>query len=241
MRRTWPAFLLILILAPSFAAAQAVNGSADWGYGRSTSRTGDQVTENDSFTQAYTVGYQSIVWDPRFLTYSGELTFHRNALSFGPQDGASRQTGFKASATLFPARHFPLSVNASRAIGGETANYPATNPIRGGLALPTGDVSSLKTGQSALGINWQFNNVRLARAELSYQQASATMAVGSLEALQRQSSLHALIARDGPRLRNSLRYDRNGFDNALSHAFTQRYAELSYELVATASPRTSAT
>src|SRR5918995_6201410 len=163
--RRWPASLFMLILAPSFAAAQAVNGSADFGYGRSTSRTGDQVTENDSFTQAYTVGYQSIVWDPRFLTYAGELTFHRNALSFGPQDGASRQTGYKASASLFPARHFPLSVNASRTLGGETANYPTSNPIRGGLALPAGEMSSLKTGQSALGVNWQFNNGRLPRAE----------------------------------------------------------------------------
>jgi hypothetical protein len=241
MRRAWPASLLILVLVPPFAVAQTVNGSADWGYGRSTSRTGDEETENDSFTQAYTVGYQSILWDPRFLTYSGELTFHKNALSFGPQDGTSRQTGFKTSATLFPARHFPLSVNASRTLGGETANYPTSNPVRGGLTLPTGDVSPLKTGQSALGVNWMFNNGRLPRAELSYQNGSATMAVGSLEASQRQSSVHALIAREGPRLRNSLRYDRNRFDNALSQAFTQRYAELSYELFAAASPRTSAT
>lgn len=241
MRRVWAASPLILLLAPSLAVAQAVNGSADWGYDRSTFRTGDEVRENDLLTQAYTLGYQSVVWDPRFLTYSGELTFQKNAISFDTQRGASRQTGFKASSTLFPARPFPLSVHASRAAGGETGNYPISNPLRGSLTLPDGDVGVLQTGDSTFGLNWQLNTPRVARVELTYEKGSAAMNVGSLEALQRQRGMHVLVARETPRLRSMLRYDRNGFDNDLSQAFTRRYRELSYELVATASPRTAAT
>lgn len=241
MRRSRAAFLLILLITPSVVAAQAVNGSADWGYARSTLRTDDQATANDAFTQAYTVGYQSVLWDPRFLTYSGELTFHKNALSFDTQRGASRATGFKASSTLFPARPFPLSVQASRSAGAETGNYPISNPIRGGLTLSPGDIGMSQTGQSAVGVNWQLTTTRLPRVELSYQNASAAMNVGTVGVVQRQINVHTLIAREGPRLRSSLRYDRNGFDTALSQAFRQRYRELSYELAATASPRTSAT
>src|ERR671914_171862 len=101
MRRLRAVSLAVVVFAPSLAAAQAVNGSADWGYGRSTSRSEDQTTRNGSFTQAYSLGYQSFLWDPRFLAYSGELTFRKNALSFDTSDSGSRQTGFKTGATLF--------------------------------------------------------------------------------------------------------------------------------------------
>jgi len=240
--RRGPAYLLIVtLLVPPPAAAQAINGSADWGYGHSVTRTGDEKTEDGSFTQAYTIGYQSVLWDPRFLTYGGELTFNRNTLQFGEREGVSRNTGFKASATLFPARPFPLSVQAMRSAGAEDANYPLSNPIRGGIAFTPGAVAALTTGQSSTSVNWQVNTPRVARLELSYDSGRADVGAGSIQADQQHTNVHALVAREGPRLRNTLRYDRSGFDTTLSQAFRQRYSDLSYELVATPSPRTSAT
>jgi hypothetical protein len=230
--------LLVRTAAP--AMAQTVNGTADWGYGRSTYRTGDEDTSNGSFTQAYTVGYNSVLWDPRFLTYSGELTFYRNALTFGNQDGKLRQTGYKLATSLFPARPFPLSIQASRTIGNETANYPTSSPLRGGLALP-GDAVALRTRQSLFGVNWRLDQTRLPRVDLGYLSTSAELGAGALEGNQRQTNIQALVAHDTPRLRNALRYDRNAFDSALSQAFRQRHSDLNYELIATVSPRTSGT
>lgn len=231
----------ILLLAAAPAVAQTVNGTADWGYGRSTFRTGDQDTTNGSFTQGYTVGYNSVLWDPRFLTYSSELTFQRNALTFGKQDGRLRQIGYKLATSLFPARPFPLSIQASRTIGNESANYPVSSPLRGGLALAPGDAIALKTSQSSFGVNWRLDQTRLPRVELGYLNASSELGAGSLEGTQTQRNVQALVARDTPRLRNALRYDQNAFESAISQAFRQRHSDLSYELIANVSPRTSGT
>src|SRR2546422_2255431 len=119
----------LLLLLPALLAAQTVDGAADWGWGRSTYRTGDDQTNNGSFTQGYTLGYHSVFWDPRFLTYAGELTFNKNALTFGQQASLSQQTGFKASANLFATRPFHGSIRASAA----SAPNPRTirRPSRG--------------------------------------------------------------------------------------------------------------
>ncbi|PYR91654.1 MAG: hypothetical protein DMF84_16105 [Acidobacteria bacterium] len=228
----------VLLLMPAAAAAQSVDGTVDWGYGRSTYETGDQQTTNASFTQAYTLGYRSILWDPRFLTYAGELTFNRNALTFGPDASSSQQTGFKGTANLFATRPFRGSISGSRGFGGESANYPESSTVRGGLTLPAGSAPELKTAKSEFGMNWQLASKSLPRVELSYQDSSAKVAAGSLSALQRQSSMQALVARESPRLSNTLRYQRNGFDTGLSQAFRQQYRELGYELVAKATDRT---
>jgi hypothetical protein len=228
----------VLLLVPAIAAGQSLDGTVDWGYGRSTYDTGDQQTTNGSFTQTYTLGYRSVLWDPRLLTYAGEVTFNRNALTFGHEASSSQQTGFKTSANLFPTRPFRGSIRASRGFGGESANYPESGALRGGLVLPAGSAPELKTAKSEFGINWQLASKSLPRIELSYQDASAKVAAGSLSALQRQSSMQALVARETPRLSNTLRYQRNGFDTGLSQAFRQRFSELAYELVAKATSRT---
>jgi hypothetical protein len=230
-----------LLFVPAVLAAQTVDGAADWGWGRSMYRTGDEESTNGSFTQAYTLGYRSVFWDPRFLTYSGELTFNKNALTFGQQDSLSQQTGFKASANLFASRPFHGSIHASRGFGGESGNYPQSSAERSGLTLPAGSVPELKIGRSEFGVNWQLAAKSLPRIELSYDDGSTTVAAGSLEAVQRQRSVQALIAKDGPRLSNTLRYREEGFDSAVSQAFRQRFGELSYELTARASDRTWST
>jgi hypothetical protein len=79
------------------------------------------------------------------------------------------------------------------------------------------------------------------RIELSYDKRSTTVGAGSLEAIQQQHSLQALVAREGAHVSHTLRYQRDGFDNAVSQALHQRYRELGYELVAKATDRTFAT
>ena len=228
----------LLLLVPVALAAQSVDGTADWGYGRSTYRTGDEQTTNSSFMQGYTVGYRSSFWDPRLLTYAGELTFNRNALTYGQEEGASKQTGFKVTANLFPSRPFRGSIHGSRQIGGESANYPESSTVRSGLVLPAGSAPELRTERSEFGVNWQLTGQAMPRVELSYQEGSATIAAGALDAVQQQKFLQAIVAKEGPRLSNTLRYQRNAFDNGVSQAFRQRYSDLGYELVARASDRT---
>lgn len=227
-----------LLLGPRVTAAQTLDGTVNWGYGRSSYVTENDETNNDTFTQAYTLGYRSVLWDPRFLTYAGELTFNKNALTFGSQASRSQQTGFKATANLFPLRPFRASIHGARGFGGESANYPESNGLRGGLALPAGVLPELRTAKSEFGVSSQLTAKSLPRVELNYQNVSAKVAAGSLEATQRQRSLQALVAREGPRLSNTVRYQRNAFDSGVSQAFRQRYSELGYELVAKATPRT---
>jgi hypothetical protein len=229
----------VLLVVPAVSVAQTIDGAADWGWGRSMYGTGDERTTNGAFTQGYTLGYRSAFWDPRFLTYTGELTFNRNALMFGQQGSLSQQTGFKASANLFATRPFHGSIHTSRGTGAESASYPQSTVERSGLTLPPGSVPELNVGRSEFGINWQVAAAKsLPRIEVSYQNGSTTVGAGSLEAVQNQNSVQALVAREGPHVSHTLRYQRDGFDNAVSQALRQRYGELSYELVARANDRT---
>jgi len=233
------ACLLLLAAAPLYA--QSIDGSADWGYGRSTYNAGGEQTATSSFTQGYTVGYRSTLWDPRFLTYAGELTFNKNELTFGRDAGASQQTGFNATANLFPSRPFRATVHGSRGSGGESGHYPESSAMGGGLVLPAGSTPELKTARSEYGVNLQLTAPSLPRVEVSYQDGSATVAAGSLDVVQRQSATQVLVAREGPRLSNTLRYQRNGFDTGISQAFRQQYSDLGYEFVGRATDRTWAT
>src|SRR5262249_8028634 len=149
---------------------------------------------------SYTLGYRSVLWDPRFLTYSGALTFNRNALSLDSEANASQQTGFKANASLFPTRPFRGTFRGSRSVGADSASYPESGLVRSGLSLPPGLAPELRTGSSELGMNLQLASTSLPRVELGFQEGSSTIAAGSLSAIQRQSSLQALVASESPRL-----------------------------------------
>jgi len=235
------AVLLCLALAsPAPVAAQSLNGNADWGYSRSAYRAGSETTEDGAFTQAYTLGYASSLWDPRFAIYSGELTFNRNALTFGSEASRSQQTGFNTTASLFSMRPFRMSLHASRAVGGESANYPESSLMRGGLTLTPGAAPELQTGRSEYGGNWVLNAPSLPRVEFSYQQGSGVVSAGPLQAEQTQRSIQTLVSREGPHLSNTLRYQHLAADNDISSAFEQRYDDLGYELVARANDHTRA-
>ena len=229
-----------LMLMPAAAAGQSLNGNADWGYSRSAYRTGSETTEDGAFTQAYTLAYSSSLWDPRFAVYSGGVTFNRNALSFGGDDSRSDQTGFNAAASLFSMRPFRLAVHASRAVGSESANYPASSQLRSGLPAIAGALPELGTAQSEYGLNWVLSAPSLPRIEFSYQEGSGTVAAGPVDSSQTSRSVHALVSRERPRLSNTLRYDHHAAANSISSAFEQQYDDLGYELIAKASDRTRA-
>jgi hypothetical protein len=230
----------LMLMPPAAAAAQSLNGNADWGYSRSAYRTGSDTTADGAFTQAYTLAYSSSLWDPRFAVYSGGVTFNRNALTFGGEDSRSDQTGFNAAASLFSMRPFRLALHASRAVGSESANYPASSQLRSGLPTVAGALPELATGQSEYGLNWVLSAPSLPRVEFSYQQGSGTVAAGPVDSSQTSSSMHALVSRERPRVSNTLRYDHHAAANSISSAFEQQYDDLGYELIAKASDRTRA-
>jgi hypothetical protein len=180
------------------------------------------------------------LWDPRFAVYSGGVTFNRNALTFGGEDSRSDQTGFNAAASLFSMRPFRLALHASRAVGSESANYPASSQLRSGLPTVAGALPELATGQSEYGLNWVLSAPSLPRVEFSYQQGSGTVAAGPVDSSQTSSSMHALVSRERPRVSNTLRYDHHAAANSISSAFEQQYDDLGYELIAKASDRTRA-
>ncbi|HKB09034.1 MAG TPA: hypothetical protein VKD69_00215 [Vicinamibacterales bacterium] len=233
--------IAVALLTPAAALAQSLNGNADWGYVRSGYRTGSETTEDGAFTQAYTLAYSSSLWDPRFAVYSGGVTFNRNALSFGANDSRSQQTGFNAAASLFSMRPFRLAVHANRAVGAETANYPASSALRAGLEpTPGATPGELATAQSEYGVNWVLSAPSLPRVEFSYAQGGGAVAAGPLESTQSTRSVHALVSRERPRLSNTLRYDHHAAANSVSAAFDQQFDDIGYELVAKANDRTRA-
>ncbi len=232
----------LLLSCPVQAAAQAVYGTADWTYGRSTIDAGDERTLNRTFTQSYTIGYRSILWDPRFMNYTAELTFQKIGLLFSGQEGHSGSTGYKLGASLFPSRPFPLAISASRSFGGESGNFPTTTPVRGGLTLPPGTVApQFRTRQSTFGVNWQLVAKAFPRVELGYNKAASIVSLGDLQAEQRDSNLSALMAAGSARTRSTLRFQRTAFANLAAQEFNQRITDLSYELLATLGRRTKST
>ncbi len=229
----------LLLTFPVVSAAQVVNGTADWTYARSTTDAGEQSTANKSFTQNYTIGYRSIVWDPRFLAYTAELRFQKTGITFGGEKGRSSNVGYKLGAGLFQARPFPLSISASRNFGGESGNFPTATPVRGGLVLPPGAaMPQFKTRVSTLGVNWQLAAKGLPRTEVAYRKGSSAASVGDLTVEQRNSTLSASMAGATARTRNTLRLHRATFDNLAAQEFKQRETDLNYELVATLGRRT---
>ena len=237
MRGIWVAGLLLAF--PIQTAAQVVNGTADWTYGRSIFDAGEQSTVDKSFAQSYTFGYRSIVWDPRFLEYTAEVTFQKTGLTFGGQKGRSSNTGYNLGASLFQGRPFPLSVSASRSFGGESGNFPTATPVRGGVVLPPGAaMPQFKTRVSTLGVNWQLDTKGFPRTELAYRKGSSGASVGDLKVEQRDSTLSASMAGETARTRNTLRLHRAAFDNLAAQEFKQRQTDLNFESLATLGRRT---
>src|SRR5262249_53791491 len=231
----------LLLMSPIAASAQTVNGEADWGYSRSTFRTGPDTTDDGSFTQSYRLGYASSFWDPRFALYSGELTFDKNALTFGSQASGTHQTGFNGAMSLFSQRPFRVALHGTRSTGAESANYPDAGLMRGGaLPLPPGASPELQTGRSAFGASAVVSTPSAPRVEFSVEQGSSTEAAGPLAAVQQERSLHGLLSKEGVHASHTIRYEYHSAENDVSTAFQQKYSDLTYEFTANTSDRTHA-
>ena len=232
---------VLLIAALSVAApaaAQTLMGTADWSYGRAAYDGDTEPTVTSTFAQAYSAGYESTLWDPRFLRYSGTLTWQRMGLTQSGKRGASTQLGYRARGALFPARPFPITLEASRGTGTEAAGFPSSSPVRGGLeVLPSELMGNFDTRTSQMAITSQLFAKRLPRLDVNYQRANAAVSLGAAEAEQRDSALTANMTYEARRTRSALRYTRNRTDNLVTRLFSQRVSDLAYTLSADLSRR----
>jgi len=221
--------VLFCIAAP--ARAQQVTGMAEWVVSRGSMTSDDDKQPNNIFSQSYSLGYRSVLWDPRFLQYNGEVTFRTNAMTFGSQDGRAKDLGFKFGVNLFPERPFPLSVQFLRNGISESGDLQSASAIRGGLPVPPGEpLPDFFTRNSALQVNWALATSRLPRIDVSYRRDNSTVTGGGYEGAQRGSQMNASAFKETPRTRQVLRFQRHTFDSAVSQTFNQELSDLAYEL-----------
>ena len=228
----------LLVLMPAVASAQSLTGLADWSYARNTTSGGGSSTTNGSFTQTYTAAYRSVLWDPRFMRYDGELTLRRQSMNLNDQNGRLSDTGYRFGATLFNGRPFPLSVSALRSFGLESGNLPSGNALRGGLVLPTsGEMPELNTRTTSAGVQWQLDTPRLPRVELGWRRSASEITSGDQTVAQRDRFLSAIASRRTGPLSNELRFQKTSIENEFSADFTQRLTEFAYDGNASLGPR----
>src|SRR5262245_40110780 len=145
MTRGACAAAVVTLLWSSSAAAQQINGLAAWTLGNGTNTYDTTSFRNTGLSQHYVLGVDSPFLDRRLMKLNTEGSFRTNALTSGPQGeaqrGDQRAAGYRLGASLFPLRPFPLTVQASRDVIDESADYPSSAAIRGGVAIPAGTVA----------------------------------------------------------------------------------------------------
>ena len=231
----WRHIACLLMLVPGLAGAQTLSGSTEWTVARGADQSDDQTSVNNSFWQNYTVGFDSFVVDPRLLKYNAGVSFRTNHLSFGSdQDahqGGQRGVGYDVSASLFPSRPFPLSVQMSRNSVAESGEVPSSSVIRGGIVVPPGQpLPDFRTRGNSLSVNWQLKTEGLPHVDLGYRQGDSLVSGGGYEAEQRNGDLHAIVSKDTPGTRQTFRYQKTSFEHVLAQTFNQHFNELDYEL-----------
>jgi hypothetical protein len=225
-----------MLLLPVVAQAQAVNGLAEWAVVRGGQTSSDGADNaNNAFWQRYTVGLTAPVFDPRLLQCSAEASFRTTSMSSGPatdvQEGRQRDISYNVGASLFPSRPFPFFIEAVRATVGETGDYPVSSGIRGGIPLPPGaPTPDFQTHNTSLNLGWQLNAAGLPRLEFGYRARRSQVSGGPFDAEQSDGDLHAGVYQDTERTRQSLRFQRTSFENAVSQVFDQRISDLDYDL-----------
>jgi hypothetical protein len=243
-RAWWP--VCGILLQPCMARAQVLNGVAEWAVVRGGQTSSDGVDNaNNSLWQRYTVGYTAPVLDPRLLKCTAEASFRTTGLSTGSQgtvqEGHQRDVSYNLGASVFPSRPFPFFIDAMRDTVGESGDYPASSGIRGGIPLPPGTPRpDFRTRNKALNMGWQLNATGLPRIELGYRTRQSQVSGGPFDAAQSDGDLHAGIFEDTTRTRQSLRFQRTSFENAVSQVFDQRLSDLDYDLGVTLGQRSRA-
>lgn len=228
--RHWTAAAALVLLLPAAGAAQGISGSADWTYARNTTSGGGTTNASGTFTQTYTAGYRSVLWDPRFMQYEGELTLRRMSLSLNDQDGRLSDTAYRFGATLFNAGPFPLAVSALRSFGLESGNLPSGNALRGGLVLPgTGEMPELNARTTSSSVLWRVDTPRLPRVEVAYRRSNSEVSAADQTVAQHDRLLSLVASRKTGPLSNDVRFQKTSFENEFSTDFTQRLTELAYD------------
>ena len=92
----------LAVAVPAPAHAQAITGVAEWTAANGSSASDGVPYVNRSFWQRYTLGFKSVLLDPRFVEYSASTTFRTNSLTFGGAD--DRQHGDHQGQQIAEAR-----------------------------------------------------------------------------------------------------------------------------------------
>jgi hypothetical protein len=240
------AALTLLLLLPGVARAQTLNGVAEWTVVSGGNYANDVPSaENGSFWQRYTLGYSTPVIDPRLMKCTAEGSFRTSSLNSGSggemQEGHQRDAAYKWGVQLFPARAFPFYIEMTRDAIGESGAYPTSNGIRGSVALPPGvPLPDFRTLNRSLNVGWQLNVATLPRVEFAYRSAESQVSGGPYDAEQSEGDVHVGVFEDTKRTRQSLRFQRTAFANAVSQVFNQRMTEFDYDFGATLGVRNRA-
>jgi hypothetical protein len=234
--------MLALLAMPAGAAAQVVNGLAEWTVSRGTVASDTDENRNNSFWQNYTVGYSAPLFDPRLMTYTGELSFRTSSQTTGSsgalQHGYRSDTGYKLGASLFPRRPFPLTLQLSRGVNNESGNYPSSSAVRGGIVVPQNEpVPDFRTLSTSRYIGWQLNLASLPQVDLGYRSDASVITGGPYDAEQLNGDVHSTITHGTERTRQVLRYERTSFENRALQAFDQRISDLAYDATITTGAR----
>jgi len=234
----------VFAILPAAAAAQTVNGVAEWTAVRGTDVSDSRTSTNNAVWQLYSLGYEAPFIDPRLLKYNTSISFRSNSLDLGGDQrqtqthGAQGGLGYALGASLFPTRPFPFFIQASRDIINETSGYPSSSSSRAGLVLPADTpVPDFQTTTRSLNAGWQLNAQSLPRVELNYRSGSSNVVGGPFDATRTDTDLHAGVFQDGKRTRQAFRFEKTEFSNAPIAAFDQQVNDLSYDFTALAGRR----
>ena len=241
-RRAAAIACVLLAGVPSTARAQTVSGVAEWTAANGSSTSDGVPYVNQSFWQRYTLGFKSVILDPRFVDYNASTTFRTNGLTFGgredPHKGHANDFGYTLGASIFPARPFPFVIQASRNTIQEAGDYPSSSGIRGAVVVPPGTASpDFQTRNQALSMSWRLASPALPQVEVGYRRSSSVVSGGSIQAEQHEADFHSRISKDTRRIRQALTYQRTATDNLTAQVFNVRLSDLGYDFSATLSQR----
>lgn len=224
--------------------AQSLYGQADWVLYRATTDFGGTKGFTKLFTQSYTVGYESVLWDPRLGNYLADVTFLRSDMRSQEIDSNSSNFGFSLGANLFPNRPFPFSITATRSTGATTPQFPGFDFVSGaaGVPLPPGYVPErYDTKLSSLDLNWQLMLPSWPQFNLNYRSDSGSTAAGPYEGTEKNRSLTTALQKEWAHVRNQLNYTAYSGESRVSFPIDRSQKELLYNLTADLSEKLRAT
>jgi len=228
-------------LAASTLHAQSVTGRAEWVVDRHTTDFGGAKSYSRLFTQTYTVGYESILWDRRFMNYAGEITFLLRDQTIDQEKGDSNDFGYNLSAALFPERPFSFTINALRTASNYSGLFAGGDVQSGLLPIPAGFVPDRFTTElSTLNLGWQLTVQDWPQIRVGYLSSSVSTSTGPYEAVQDDRAFDLSVSKDWSRVRNILTFNSFSTDNIAVRLLSRSQDDLLYNLWADVTPKVRA-